>query len=82
MKLLTLNSHSIIEEDYEKKLLVFVDYVTSAQVDVIALQEVNQSASGTVLDKNELYNFIEADDKIAVTVFGKNKGGILNGRRS
>ena len=66
MKLLPLNSHSIIEEDYEKKLLVFVDYVTSAQVDVIALQEVNQSASGTVLDKNELYNFIEADDKIAV----------------
>ena len=25
---------------------------------------------------------VKADDKIAVTVFGKNKGGILNGRRS
>ncbi len=23
-----------------------------------------------------------SDDKISVTVFGKNKGGILNGRRS
>jgi hypothetical protein len=25
---------------------------------------------------------VKADDKISVTVFGKNKGGILNGRRS
>lgn len=45
MKLLTLNAHSLLEADYERKLVYFAEYVIREQVDLIALQEVNQSMS-------------------------------------
>ncbi|MBQ8378789.1 MAG: hypothetical protein IJX42_06640 [Oscillospiraceae bacterium] len=43
MKLMTLNTHSLVEENYEKKLDTFVKGVISEKPDIIALQEVNQS---------------------------------------
>lgn len=45
MKLMTLNTHSLQEPDYTKKLEQFVRTVCQEQPDVIALQEVNQTAS-------------------------------------
>ena len=45
IKILTLNSHSLIEENYKSKLNSFVDAVIKEQPDIIALQEVNQTAS-------------------------------------
>lgn len=50
MKILTLNCHSLIEEDYEKKLGQFVEFVLREQPDLIALQEVNQLASAPEID--------------------------------
>ena len=43
MKLMTLNTHSLEEEDYEAKLHAFAEGVCRAEPDIIALQEVNQS---------------------------------------
>lgn len=43
MKLITLNTHSLLEEEYEKKLHAFVDVIIKEQPEVFALQEVNQS---------------------------------------
>jgi len=43
MKLLTLNTHSLVEEYYYDKLQTFVQAVSEEQPDVIALQEVNQT---------------------------------------
>lgn len=43
MKLLTLNTHSLVEEHYTEKLHVFVQAVSEEQPDIIALQEVNQT---------------------------------------
>ena len=43
LKLLTLNTHSLIEENYQQKLLDFVSVVCKIKPDIIALQEVNQS---------------------------------------
>ena len=43
MKLLTLNTHSLVEEYYYEKLQTFVQAVSEEQTDVIALQEVNQT---------------------------------------
>ena len=43
MKLLTLNTHSLVEEYYYEKLQTFVQAVSEEQPDVIALQEVNQT---------------------------------------
>ncbi len=45
MKLLTLNTHSLIEADYEDKLRAFVEFVLREQPDLMAMQEVNQSMS-------------------------------------
>lgn len=54
MKLLTLNSHSLIEDEYEKKLDMFVDAVIREQPDIIALQEVNQSKNADIVPVTEL----------------------------
>lgn len=43
MKLLTLNTHSFVEEEYERKRALFVRGILQEKPDVIALQEVNQS---------------------------------------
>lgn len=43
MKLLTLNTHSLIEPDYEKKLKIFAEIIKKEQPEVFALQEVNQT---------------------------------------
>ena len=43
MKILTLNTHSLQEENYEKKLEGFIERILIEQPDVIALQEVNQT---------------------------------------
>ena len=45
MKLLTLNTHSLLEKNYEEKLDVFIRFILREKPDVIALQEVNQSVS-------------------------------------
>ena len=51
MKLLTLNAHSLLEADYERKLVYFAEYALREQVDLIALQEVNQSMSAPEAEK-------------------------------
>lgn len=43
MKLLTLNTHSLVEEHYTEKFHAFVQAVSEEQPDIIALQEVNQT---------------------------------------
>ncbi len=43
MKILTLNTHSLIEDDYENKCRIFTEGIAKLMPDVIALQEVNQT---------------------------------------
>ena len=43
LKLLTINLHSYVEENWQIKLDNFTDYITSALPDVVAMQEVNQT---------------------------------------
>lgn len=43
MKLLTLNTHSLAEENYPEKLSSFISAITEEKPDIIALQEVNQT---------------------------------------
>ena len=49
MKLLTLNTHSLIEPDYEVKREIFVNFIAAEQPEVFALQEVNQTAAAPLL---------------------------------
>jgi len=43
VKLMSINTHSILEEDYARKLEEFVQTVLREKPDIIAMQEVNQS---------------------------------------
>ncbi len=56
MKLLTINTHSIAEADYEHKLDIFVDSIYRIQPDIIAMQEVNQSDSESIIGLGRRFN--------------------------
>ena len=45
MKIMTLNTHSLAEPEYESKLAAFAGSLVQIKPDIIALQEVNQSMS-------------------------------------
>ena len=85
MKLLTLNTHSLVEEYYYEKLQTFVQAVSEEQPDVIALQEVNQTiaempvktaqgyipcAQGIAIRQdNHVYHAAELLDKCGIRYF-------------
>ena len=50
MKLLTLNTHSLVEDNYSTKLDTFVSAIAEQRPDIIALQEVNQTIAETQVD--------------------------------
>lgn len=49
MKLMTLNTHSLVEPDYASKTRKFAQVIQKELPDIVALQEVNQSQSASVL---------------------------------
>lgn len=61
MKLLTLNTHSLIEANYPQKLTDFVAAVAEEMPDIIALQEVNQRADEAVVDAASLLHYTACD---------------------
>lgn len=84
-KLLTLNTHSLQEADYEQKLLWFLDGVLKEQPDVLALQEVSQSADAPPADWGLLKGLfvcqgqepvIRADNHALRVAAGLRKAGI------
>lgn len=65
MKLMTINTHSLVEENYEEKLQYFVDYLEKNNTDVVAMQEVNQhSHKPQVILEDSFY--IKASDDIII----------------
>ena len=61
MKLVTINTHSLIEENYPQKLNQFVDFICRETPDLIAMQEVNQSIDAPIYD-NPLSGFSPSPD--------------------
>ncbi len=55
MKLLTINTHSHLEQEYERKCEIFVDAVLRHRPDVIAMQEVNQSIKSPLAGLGRTY---------------------------
>ena len=50
MKLLTINTHSLLEEEYDRKCREFVRGILKHYPDVIAMQEVNQTLGEEIVD--------------------------------
>jgi len=65
MKILTLNTHSLVEENYSRKLSDFVKAIVQVKPEIIALQEVNQT-----LDKKavvgEIWGYTPCSDNIII----------------
>lgn len=65
MKLLTLNTHSLAEADYDNKLRGFVSMVAEEKPHIIALQEVYQTCTAPEY-KGELHGFTPCMDGTVV----------------
>lgn len=66
MKLLTLNTHSLVEENYTQKLYDFVKAVSKEQPQIIALQEVNQTAFAAAVPAEKLNRYFPADSHAVI----------------
>lgn len=66
MKLLTCNTHSIVEEEYEKKLIYFTDWLDKNDYDIVALQEVNQTQDREVVNPAELSMYVPSNEDIVI----------------
>lgn len=66
MKLLTLNTHSYGEENQDQKLAFIAQSIADWDVDVIALQEVNQNIIGKQIKPRDLPNFAATDGQVNV----------------
>ena len=62
MKLITLNTHSLEEPDYEEKLHRFLDVMLAEEPDILALQEVNQSAAAARVEPSGLSGYVRCRD--------------------
>ena len=58
MKLLTLNTHSLIEENYQWKLEQFAAFIERELPDVFCQQEVNQTRTADIIPEEELEGFV------------------------
>lgn len=78
MKLLTINTHSLIEEDSNKKAEILSNTIIEELPEVVALQEVNQSISANKIDcPFEFCKSTVRRDNYAVTVLNKlNNSGV------
>ena len=65
MKLLTLNTHSLVEDNYSTKLDAFVSAIAEQRPDIIALQEVNQTIAETQADVIS-EGYIPCDENIVI----------------
>lgn len=67
MKLLTLNTHSLQEENYLLKLKEFVGVILKEKPDIIAMQEVNQTIKAPLADPELHIGFYPCNnDKISL----------------
>ena len=58
MKLITLNTHSLVEPDYGAKTRKFAQVILKEQPDIVALQEVNQSQNASVIPDVTLPGYV------------------------
>jgi len=57
MKIITLNTNSLVEADYEKKREIFAQVIEREKPDILALQEVNQTTDAEVLRTEKLCGY-------------------------
>ena len=64
MKILTLNTHSWLEENPLKKLEQIADFIMTEKVEMIALQEVNQKMSAEIAELDSYYCKLTSETQV------------------
>lgn len=64
MKLLTLNTHSLAEENYKRKLSDFVEVIARERPHVMALQEVNQGQDAPEISTKKLTGYVACQSDV------------------
>ncbi|MCR5749533.1 MAG: endonuclease/exonuclease/phosphatase family protein [Lactobacillus sp.] len=54
MRMLTLNCHSLLDYDSDKQIQEIVDQIVREEIDVLSLQEANQSQFESAIDEDDL----------------------------
>lgn len=67
MKLLTINTHSHIEPDYDKKCDIFTDAILRHRPDIIAMQEVNQRIDAPYIGLGKGFDVKKDNHAIRIT---------------
>ncbi len=66
MKLLTLNTHSLVEESYKRKLSDFIAVIARELPDIMALQEVSQGQTSPALPDDRLSGYVPCDTQTVI----------------
>lgn len=66
MKLLTLNTHSLVEENYRRKLTDFVTVIARERPDIMALQEVSQGKDAPAVPKDQLNGYVSCGPRVII----------------
>lgn len=68
MKLLTLNTHSWLEDRSDLKLQILADAIYKEKFDIIALQEVNQRIESEPVGRNDnnMQGYVKCDDEVVI----------------
>ena len=67
MKLMTLNTHSLVEPDYASKTRKFAQVIQKELPDIVALQEGNQSQSASVLPDVMVPGYLHSRAEVTIT---------------
>ena len=62
MKILTLNTHSLAEENATEKMQLFSGIIEQEQPEIMAFQEVNQTMSAPVIPPEQLEGMVPAPE--------------------
>ncbi len=80
MKVMTMNTHSLVESDFETKREWFAEMILKEKPDILAMQEVNQTAAGDELPLEELLGYVSCAGSDPVAVRSDNYAAWLAAR--
>lgn len=66
MKLLTLNTNSLVQQNSDEKLAVLCETIAQGSYDVIALQEINQMRGAADVSLANLEEYVPCQDRVPV----------------
>ena len=68
MKILTLNTHSYMEDNFENKYNTLIDCLIKEEFDIIAFQEVNQLEKSRIVNQALNHYYVSSNQNINIKI--------------